>query len=370
MQRQANITAIGTANPDYCQTQSNAIDFMKSRLHLSRFEERQLSALYKATGIETRYSVLEDFKKLSGELCFFPNDPSNDFPSTQLRMKIYKDNAIKLALKAINHCLFDLNNFNLNEITHIITISCTGMYAPGLDIDLIEHLSLKSTVQRTAINFMGCYGAFNGLKVAQSICLAHENAKVLMVSVELCSIHFQKEPTLNNIISSSLFADGAAAVLIESNSTRLKYMQLEDFQCDLIAGSKPEMSWDIANHGFDMVLSPKVPELIKENLFQFTQSFLERKKLTQKNIDHYAIHPGAKKILEAAEQALNISAEHNVHSYKILRQFGNMSSATILFVLKSIWNDLLPSKDNHRLLAYAFGPGLTIESMLLSTHNV
>ncbi len=364
------LTAIGTANPTYKRRQLDTAELISAGLNLKPAEKRLLKSVYKATGIEQRHSVLADYCKAPGEFEFFPNDPNASFPTTAERMKVYKDNALKLALAAIENCLATLDHFDKNEITHLITVSCTGMYAPGIDIEIVQQLNLHSATKRTAINFMGCYGAFNAIKIADSICKAESNAKVLIVSVELCTIHFQNKFNMDNIISNAIFADGAAAVLVQAQPTQKKYFSLTGFYCDLLPQTSKEMAWHIADNGFDIVLSSYVPEVIQAGISAFTQQLLNQHNLALSHIDFYAIHPGGLKILQACEASLNISNEHNKYSYQILRDYGNMSSATVLFVLKAIWDAIYPANHNKNIFSCAFGPGLTLESMLLKTHCV
>jgi len=360
---QAAITGIGIANPEFVRKQQDAADLITAGFYLKPAEKRLINSVYKATGIEKRYSVLNDFCRLPGEFEFFPNEPDAPFPSTGARMKLYKDNALKLALRAIKNCL-DSNNLDPIQITHVITISCTGMYAPGLDIEIIQTLNLKPDVQRTAINFMGCYGAFNGMKVAEAFCKADPNAVVLLVSVELCTIHFQKSLDISNVLSNSIFADGAAAVIVQARPSHQKCFILKNFFCDLIPQSNHEMAWSIADSGFDIVLSSYVPEIIQSGISQFAKKILALSKLS--HFDLYAIHPGGRKILEACEKSLQITKEDNKYSYHVLQNYGNMSSATILFVLKKIWDDETIEAGS-KVFSCAFGPGLTMESSVLET---
>lgn len=362
------ITAIGTANPPYKRSQKEIAEIIGISLKLNPVKRRVLKAIYKSSGIEERYSVLSDYCKMPGEFDFFPNEPTAAFPSTAQRMEIYKDHALTLGLRAIQNCFDHAKNCDKKEITHLITISCTGMYAPGIDIEIVQQLELNSSTNRTAINFMGCYGAFNGMKVADAICRAEPDAKVLMVCIELCSIHFQKDLATTNIISNAIFADGAAAILIEAKPQNQTYFSLESFHCDLIPQTKQEMAWHIADHGFDIVLSSYVPEIIKSGIASFMEKLLSRSTWSAREIDYYAIHPGGLKILQACEGALQISADDNRHSYEVLRKYGNMSSATVLFVLKSIWDSLREQDNNKKIFSCAFGPGLTLESVLIKTH--
>ncbi len=364
------ITAIGIANPQYKRLQTETAEQIALSLNLKPAEKRLLKSVYKATGIEQRYSVLSDYCKLPGEYDFFPNNAEAAFPGTAARMKIYKDNALDLALSAIENCLSQLNNFNYSDITHLITVSCTGMYAPGLDIEIVQKLNLNSTTKRTAINFMGCYGAYNAIKVADAICQSDCNASVLIVCVELCTIHFQKSMHIDNVISNSLFADGAAAALIQSTHKYKKYFTLESFHNDLLPQTQKEMAWHIGDNGFDIALSTYVPDIVKSGIAAFTHNLLNKQGLVLQDVDFYAIHPGGQKILQACEIALNINKNHNKYSYQILRQYGNMSSATILFVLKAIWDDLGNQDHQKNIFSCAFGPGLTLESMMLRTHII
>ena len=363
------ITAIGTANPKYQRRQQDTADLILGSFTLSPVEKRLLKSVYRSTGIEKRHSVLKDFNDTVGKLEFFPNSPEIPFPTTAARMAIYKDNALDLALAAIENCLSSLVNYDTSKITHVITVSCTGMYAPGLDIEIVQKLNLRSSTKRTCINFMGCYGAFNAIKVADSICKADHTANVLVVCVELCSIHFQKSMSLDNIIANSIFADGAAALIIQAKpGQKNKYLSLESFHCDLLPQEQPAMAWTIADSGFDIVLSSYVPDMIQSGIADFTKALLTQYELAVSDIDFFAIHPGGVKILQACEKALGISVDDNKYSYGVLRDFGNMSSATVLFVLKKIWDDINAEDHDKTIFSCAFGPGLTIESMLLRTH--
>lgn len=362
------ITAIGTANPLYKQHQEKTAEVIADGLHLDAVKKRFLKSVYKASGIEYRHSVLSDYCKTSDQFEFFPRNADIPFPTTSIRMQIYKENALHLALSAIQNCIGSCRN--VNTITHLITVSCTGMYAPGIDIEIVQHLQLKSDIKRTAINFMGCYGAFNAMKVAHDICRADPAAVVLLVCVELCSIHIQHNMTPSNMVSSAIFADGAAAVMIQADPVQKKYFTLRNFYCDLIPQTNNEMAWEIADHGFDMMLSSYVPELIQSGIAVFMQKILNQLYLQKSDIDFYAIHPGGLKILQACEAALNITSTDNRYAYHILRQYGNMSSATIIFVLKAIWDDLGVDDHDKHIFSTAFGPGLTFESMILKVHHV
>lgn len=361
---QAQITAIGTATPPFKRTQDEIADLISEGFHLNDVQKKVLKKIYRSSGINTRYSVLTDYCKQPGNFEFFPNSRDESFPSTLQRMKLYKENALSLAINAIENCLNGVN-FDRSHITHLITVSCTGMYAPGIDIEIVQNLNLNPSVKRTAINFMGCYGAFNGLKVANAFCQTEPNANILLVCIELCTIHFQNTFSIENIVSNALFADGAAAVLIQKNTDFTKCLNIESFYCDLVPQTNQEMAWSISDYGFDIVLSSYVPDAIQSGILLFTEKLLQQSNYSLDDIDYYAIHPGGIRILQACERALRIDAQKNQASYGVLRDFGNMSSATVLFVLKSIWEKLDVCDESKRIFSCAFGPGLTLESMIL-----
>lgn len=383
MQHQSSgyINGIGTAVPAYSSTQQKAAEFMADILQLDERDSRRLMALYRQTRIDRRHSVLADYVRPKEEFTFYANTPGMEpFPTVSQRMGIYRQEAVPLALKAIANCFQSYPDFDPQSITHLITVSCTGLYAPGPDIEIIEALGLATSTQRLAINFMGCYGAFNGLKTADAIVRADTDAKVLVVCVELCTIHFQKKMETDHLLSNALFADGAAAVLVEGKPTKpsrrngqngsAPSFRLRSFYCDLLPEGKDAMAWHISDLGFEMTLTAAVPTFIQQGVGQLMSRLLNQCQLTLDDIGHYALHPGGRRILEVIEEQLGITAHDDRHAYEVLRQNGNMSSATVLFVLKEIWNELASGAvtvdpDRPNILSCAFGPGLTLESMVL-----
>jgi alpha-pyrone synthase len=364
------ITSIGTATPEIKISQADVAALMTETLEMEEMESVRLSALYRATGIQHRYTVIEDYSRTNGSFEFFPNTAGMEpFPTIGPRMRLYEKFALKLALKAVADCLNPVN-IDLKKITHVITVSCTGLYAPGLDIELVEKLKLDPSVQRTCINFMGCYAAFNALKVADWACKANGNAKVLIVCVELCSLHFLKNKNPDQMISNALFGDGAAAVLIEAKKPgKGNSLSMESFYCSLALDGKNDMAWHITDHGFEMTLSSYVPELIKGGIKNLADKLLKNINMELSSIDYFAIHPGGKRILESIEDELGLSKDDNRYAYEVLKNYGNMSSPTILFVIQSIFKDLKKADDGKNILSFAFGPGLTLESMLLKVCN-
>ena len=361
------ITAIGTAVPQYGFSQLQIASFMAQALQLDEHNRRKLQTLYRLTRIERRHSVLPDYGASPGEYTFFPNTPNLEpFPTVGPRMELYRKEALPLALAAIQDLYRDEKQ--TVQPTHLITVSCTGMYAPGLDIDLIEALNLPTTIPRLSINFMGCYGAFNALKTADAFVRADASACVLIVCLELCTIHFQKKTNEDQLLSNALFADGAAAVLVEARPGREKStpsFRMRTFFCDLLPDGKNDMGWIINDHGFEMTLTSVVPTVIRQGIGKALSRLLAHGGLAIEDITHYAMHPGGRKILEVIEQQLGLDPHENRFAYNILRKYGNMSSATVLFVLKEIKNHLLSESGAGNILSCAFGPGLTLESMIL-----
>lgn len=360
------ISAIGTANPPNRVPQMEIVNFMAEASQMNEEEKRKITALYRSTGIRYRHSVLQDYGRSRGDFEFFENTPDMEpFPQLESRMNLYKEHALPLCIGAVENCLFNYPGFDKADITHLVTVSCTGMYAPGIDIELVEKVGLSTSVQRTAVNFMGCYAAFNAMKVADAICKADKEARVLIVCIELCTLHFQKSNTEDRVLANALFADGAAAVIMEAKPKRDFSISIESLYCDLLLSGKQEMAWHITNFSFEMTLSTYIPDLIKSGIRQLAEKLLRHMKLRLTDIDFFAIHPGGKRILEVIEQQLGLEKEDNRYAYQVLKQFGNMSSPTVLFVLKALWDDLKKSDTGKNILSFAFGPGLTLESMLL-----
>ena len=359
------ITSIGTATPPHKLSQSAIADFMVNAMQLGADDARKLRVLFRASGIETRYSVLEDYGK-THDFHFFENTAGLEpFPSTKRRLELYQRHALALSMEAAIRCLGAVPDFRKDAITHLIVVSCTGMYAPGLDIDLVKALGLNSSIERTSINFMGCYAAFNALKLAAAFCSLRTDSKVLILCTELCSIHFQKENTEDNMLANALFGDGAAATLVESRPRQGINLMLEEFHCELATEGEHDMTWTVGDLGFEMRLSSYVPEVVGTGIRNLTRSLLAKINKDSSGIDHYAIHPGGKKILETIEKELCLTREHNALAYEVLRKYGNMSSPTVLFVLQEILNTLRKEDDGKRILSFAFGPGLTLESTVM-----
>jgi predicted naringenin-chalcone synthase len=353
-----HIVSIGTASPGVPISQEQIAEFMKMAHGLAPEESRKLSFVYRVSGIATRHSVLTDFNYTDPTaFTFFPNNKELEpFPSTRQRMKVFEEKAAAMGIEAITNCL-SRSSVSVDQITHLILVSCTGMYAPGVEMDIIEAMRFNPNIERYCIHFMGCYASFNALKLANRICDSEPNANVLILSVEICTIHFQKAYTEDNLIANALFADGAAAALVNRSNQGLR---IKDFESQIFREGEQEMAWHIGDFGFEMKLSKYVPELLEKGIRKFKDGLENRFGLSK--IQQFAIHPGGQQILNKVEQVLGIGRDQNIHSHQVLQNFGNMSSASILFVLESVMQAAEIKGD---LLVMGFGPGLTLETLLL-----
>jgi predicted naringenin-chalcone synthase len=359
----SKVVSIGTAVPAYRHKQQDILDFMQRVYALNDADKRKLKFLYRQGGIDTRYSVIPDYSLPADEWQFYsPSENLEPFPKLELRMKWFQKEAAALSMAAINKCVEKIPE---TKITHLITVSCTGMSAPGLDLELLELLELPATTFRTSVNFMGCYAAIHAMKIADAFCKADKNANVLIVCTELCTLHFQKENTVDNITSSMLFSDGAAAMMISGNDEQ-EGVRIDNFYSVVALKGKQDMAWELSSKGFLMTLSSYVADMIEENFNTLVQGALTTAGLQKENITDWCIHPGGKKILEAVHKSLGFTNGQLQPCYDILKEYGNMSSPTVLFVLEKIINGLNKEKANI-IFGAAFGPGLTMETFILSS---
>lgn len=355
------IHSIETALPEFAYNQSELRERMKEITDGGEKERRIIHHLYSRSGIETRYSVVGDFYRDGPKSLFFNGQGAN--PGTASRNDTYIEKARELFTKVAAN-LIASSEFRPEDITHLVTISCTGFYAPGPDFDIQQALGLRSDLERYHLGFMGCYAAIPGLKVADQICRANPDATVMVVSVELCTIHFQAAPVMDDLLSASVFADGAAGVIVSSRKPSDRSFRLDGFQSEIMPKGKNDMAWSVGDKGFNMILSSYIPDLIGEGLEYFLENLLKSKKVERDQIAFWAVHPGGRAIIDKTEQVLSLAPDALNHSKNVLSRYGNMSSATILFVLK----ELLERADGEtgKGIAMAFGPGLTLESALFT----
>lgn len=358
------IHGIGTATPSQQITQADAAQLARDFANAEPGRERTLAALYRQTRIRTRGSVLLEEPGASAySQTFFPpaTGDGSAGPTTRERMARYAREAGPLAIAAAKTGLRDAG-VAPQAITHLVTCSCTGFANPGVDLELMSVLGLAATVARTHVGFMGCHGAFNALRVADAFAGAEPAAVVLVVCVELCSLHFQYGTRGDHVVANSIFADGAAAIVASSDASGGRAcFQLVRQHSAVLPESTDQMGWLIGDHGFEMTLSPRVPDEIAHYLPVAIDGILGAAGLARGDVTSWAVHPGGPRILAAVGETLGLSAEELRHSHGVLADHGNMSSATILFILSR----LAQEPCHGPCVAMAFGPGLTAEIALL-----
>lgn len=331
---------------------------------MNNLDNRKLKYLYHHSGIDYRYSVIPDYGCEINDWTFYPQTENLEpFPSLEHRINVFNAAAAPLSVKAIESTIH--GHISPHNITHLITVSCTGMSAPGLDLQVTELMDLPKNIYRTSVNFMGCYAAIHALKMADMICRHEKSARVIIVCTELCTLHFQKDPTLDNITSSLLFGDGSAAALVTSDEYGTPGLRLDHFYSEIITKGKKDMSWELSSSGFLMTLSGYVPELLEEDFSPLVSRALAKAQMEKNEISHWCIHPGGKRILDAIYRSLSFTNGELDPSYETLKEVGNISSATILFVLKKILDG---DSGQGSLFGAAFGPGLTMETFVASSN--
>lgn len=368
------IQAIGTALPEQSITQAEAVGLQQSFGVIDERQARTLRALYRRSRIRTRRSVL-----LSGaegppeeRLDFYPRATGEDDrgPTTAERMAQYELLAPTLALPAARAAL-SASKVDASEITHLVTVSCTGFVSPGVDAALIDGLGISPGAQRTHVGFMGCHGALNGLRVARSFVEDDPAAVPLLCAVELCTLHFAYGWDPEMLVANALFADGAAALVGRADAADHRTAgngaddaggwRLAASGTFLMPDSAEAMTWRIGDHGFRMTLSARVPELIQTHLRPWLEAWLAGHGLDLGDVRSWAVHPGGPRILDAVEGALDLDPEQNAVARSVLQECGNMSSPTILFIL----DRMRRAGAVGPCVALAFGPGLAVEVALL-----
>ena len=346
----AFLNRIGTAVPPH-DIHADFVDFASTALPDERsqalFERMEAHA-----EIEHRYSFLEPGPRPRDR--FLDADrfyERGSFPSTRARMALYETWALKLALRAVERLDITADRAT---ITHLIVASCTGFSAPGLDLQLAAALDLPSSVERTIVGFMGCFAAVNALKQARHIVRSEPHAKVLVVNVELSSLHLQEKWELDRMLMFLLFADGCGACLVSADPGGF---ELGPFLATVLPDSGNLITWHIGDHGFEMRLSGQVPTSIRRWLLEGGRDTLGVS--DPDAIPFWAVHAGGRSVLDAVQHGLGLAPDALRFSRGVLRDFGNMSSATLVFVLDRILRDPSGAGDG---MAIAFGPGLSIET--------
>jgi predicted naringenin-chalcone synthase len=368
------VRSLETAVPPTVLVQTQARDVFASQTGLTRLGSRLVTTCFDSAAIDTRYTAVAELSlDASPDNPAFFNRATNEVlsPSTKARNELFATEATKLFIEAAKAAVSAVTDLDLADITHVITVSCTGFYNPGPDYKVVRALGLSPAVQRYHLGFMGCYAAFPALRAARQFCEADPAAVVLVICAELCSLHVRTSNDPDTIMGSAIFADGAAAAVVSAREPQGPdpVIRLDHFETVLTPVGEEAMAWNIGDEGFEMVLGTYVPHIIEEHITGALEPLLARepalKGLPYRDITHWAIHPGGRSILDKVEAKLGLTEEQLVPSRETLRNFGNMSSATVLFVLKHILK-LAPAGREERICSMAFGPGLTVETGLFT----
>ena len=345
------IIGIETALPAYKYKQSTLRDRV---IELTGPKDSRLyQAVFNRSCIEHRYSVLPDFTVDSDQYLLFS---TQKVMGLDARQEVFERESVNLATSSSRNLLERLK-VSSTEVTHLITVSCTGLTAPGLDVLLIEQLSLKDDIVRIGVNFMGCHAAFQALKLASLFIQTMPSAKVLVVTVELCSLHFQPSDSEDYVLANALFGDGCASALLVDDSSTLPGLVLEEMYTKQLKNtSSKEMAWKVSEKGFLMKLSAYLPQILEANLREELQSFFVDS--FRETVDTWCVHPGGKNILQAVAKSFSLPLEQLHDSFETLKDYGNMSSATIMFVLKRLFDN--PRR--HTVAMMGLGPGITVEA--------
>ncbi|MEW5012870.1 type III polyketide synthase [Clavibacter michiganensis subsp. michiganensis] len=400
----ASIRSIATALPPTVLAQDGVRDLFGSQPELGRLGTRLVSAAFNASGIRTRHTVIRELGTAPGmagadapvddadaEPVFYDRERGRILtPGTGARNDAYIREAPALLLGAARQAVEEAEGIETSDVTHVVTVSCTGFYAPGPDYQVVRGLGLGASTQRFHLGFMGCYGAFPALRMAAQFCAADPGAVVLVVCVELCSLHLHSSDDADTIVASSVFGDGAAAAVVTARPapTGSTVLDLDAFETVLTPVGADDMAWTIGDRGFDMVLSSYVPRIIDEHisgaLAPLWAQLPALEGVAPAEIEDWAIHPGGRSILDRVEGRLGLAPAQLEASRSTLAEVGNMSSATVLFVLRRILHRTPPADvpgrpdaaesapaqvsgpGAGRVCAMAFGPGLTVETALMT----
>lgn len=377
MSRPAVLRSLQTIVPGTVLVQEEVRDVFAAQPGLGRLAQRIVATSFNASGIDTRRTVID-------ELSLDAESPSPVFfdrasglllsPGTKERNVIYVREAGRLFVEAARRVIEADPTIGPADITHVVTVSCTGFHAPGPEYGIVRALGLSDAVQRYHLGFMGCYASMPALRAAAQFCAADPRAVVLVVSVELCTLHLRSSEDPDLIVASSLFADGAAAGIVTARDLGpdQRGLRLDRFHTAIAAEGEAAMAWTIGDNGFEMILSTAVPQIIGETVHDAVRPLFAPEPELAAAFDggrigdpvaHWAIHPGGRSILDRVEERLALTEAQLAPAREVLRENGNMSSATVLFVLKRILEEE-GAQPGERVAAMAFGPGLTAESAL------
>ena len=348
---EVEIASVSTAVPQHVFGQAETSE--RAQKVYPQFRSPRLDALYTNTGIDTRYAVK-------------PQEWYLEPRTWEERTAVYQENALDL-LERVTKQSVDEAGLSMRDIDVVVTNTITGLSIPSLEARLMNRLPIRPTVERLPIFGLGCGGGVGGLARATRMAQARPGTNVLFLTIDLCTLCYRvNDPSLAMFVSAALFGDGAAGVVLRSHAGGKEAASKACCRVGALGEylwSKTEyiMGWDIKNDGFGVVLSPELPTLMRKRLGEALFPFLQREGLTLADFDGFLLHPGGSKILEIAEEALGLTREQLGYSWQVLRNYGNMSSATAIFILKEALGD----KVHGRYLLAAFGPGFSAYFIVL-----
>lgn len=362
--------AVGTALPAHRYPQPHVRAVMERWLRPDRRTGKLLDRVYAQSAIDARYSVVGDFldgRPADAEALFVGADGAFVSPSTGERNARYTGEVGPLAAAAARSAFGRTRAVAARDVTHLVTVSCTGFAAPGVDLHLVDALGLAPDVERTHVGFMGCFAAFPALRLARAFVALDPDAVVLIVCVELCTLHLQPRSDVDSVLSGAVFADGAAAAIVSARPPvgDVRPLRLDATSTAVARSGVDAIAWTIGDHGFDMTLSAYVPRVLEAETEAAIAPLLRRGALAAAEVPWWAVHPGGRAIVDKVASALALPDASVVASREVLRACGNMSSATVLFALARLMDRAHPGPAvGDAVAALAFGPGLTVDGAL------
>lgn len=363
--------AVGTALPTHRYPQTHVRAVMERWLRPDRRTGKLLDRVYALSAIDARYSVVGDFEDDRGgddaDALFVGADGEFRSPSTGERNARYAREVGPLAVAAARSAFARTRALAASDVTHLVTVSCTGFATPGVDLHLVDELGLAPDVERTHVGFMGCFAAFPALRLARAFTALDPDAVVLIVCVELCTLHLQPRSDVDSVLSGAVFADGAAAAIVSARPPvgDVRPLRLDATSTAVARSGVDAMAWTIGDHGFDMTLTAYVPRVLEAETGAAIAPLLRRGGLDVADVPWWAVHPGGRAIVDNVARALSLPDDAVAASRDVLRAFGNMSSATVLFVLEQLMDPARPGPAvGDAVAALAFGPGLTVDGAL------
>lgn len=354
------VLGIGTALAPHRLEQDDAALRLADALGGNANSARWAKKIFKHCGVETRYTCEPNLLETADGCRYVYSSSLDNTPSTAERMKMFKEHSVPIGMEAARKALQD-SNINYADITHLITVSCTGFFLPGIDVALIQELELAADIIRIPLNFLGCAAGLTAVRMSKEIVKGNPDAKVLIVCVELCTLHIQPSSDRDDIYAAAFFGDGASACVVGNPGLQRKGLfALSSNRTVIFPGTTDEMVWNVGNLGFSLYLSPRIPKLIGEHIPKEIERLLGSESLPEL----WAIHPGGRGIIDTLQATYSLTDEQINASRSVLRQYGNLSSATILFVLDKMKRDYENRIESTKEgIALAFGPGLNAEIM-------